>query len=262
MLSSKAGSTRRPLTSRLVLVATGLATAATVLTACGEDDDSAGSSGEAITIQHIHGTTEITGTPERVVALSSVDADTAIALGVPPLLAPQAPGTEPGELTPWFAESAGSADVTIINVAGGDQGREIPFERVAAAEPDVILGMGFGLLVDAEESTVSLMTGLGFTLSPEVDQLEATTGYATQVSRERAGLLDADVTLVYAPQPDVQDAYLADPLVGALDVVQRGAFIRVDRLLWGAFRNPSVLSIPYSVDQIVPQLAGLDLGGA
>lgn len=113
----------------------------------------------------------------------------------------------------------------------------------------------FGLLVDTEESTVSLMSGLGFTLKPEVDQLEPTSGYATQVSRERAGLLDADVTLAYAPEPEVGEIYLADPLVGGLGVVQRGAFIQVDRLLWGAFRNPSVLSIPYAVDQIVPRVA-------
>lgn len=302
------------------------------------------SSQDTVTIQHIHGSTEITDEPERVVALSSVDADTATALGATPLLVPQAPGTDPGELAPWFAESAGGDDVDIINVAGGDQGGEIPFERIAAVQPDVILGMGsgidaqdyrtlseiaptvapeigdfldpwpaitrtigralgrtdeaarlisetedtiaataaehpefegrtfvvsllfapdqFGLLVDTEESTVSLMRGLGFVLKPEVDNLQATSGYATQVSRERTNLLDADVTLAYAPQPELADMYLADPLVGGLDVVARGAFIRVDRLLWGALRNPSVLSIPYAVDQIVPKLAAVNLGSA
>jgi hypothetical protein len=58
----------------------------------------------------------------------------------------------------------------------------------------------------------------------------------------------------------VARAYLADPLVQSLDVVQRGAFVQVDRLLWGAFRNPSVLSIPYTVERIVPQVAEVNLG--
>jgi iron complex transport system substrate-binding protein len=243
----------------------------------------------------MYGGTAITDVPRRVVALSSVDADTATALGVIPVLVPQAPGTEPGQLTPWFAASAGNGEVEIFNAAGGDQAGGLPYERIAAAEPDLILGAAagidaeqyatlsgiaptvapaignfldawpdvtrtvgaalgrpdeaerlvaqtqdtitaaaganpeftgrtfgvsllfaadqFGLLVDTQESTVSLMTALGFTLRPEVDQLEATSGYATQVSRERVGLLDADVTLAYAPQPDVARAYLADPLV-------------------------------------------------
>lgn len=316
--------------------------AVSLLAGCGGGGTPAAPDDEVVSIEHIYGSTGITGAPQRVVALSSVDADTAAALGVPPVLAPQPPGTEPGTAAPWFADATAGTEVEIIDVVGGDQGGQIPFEQIAAADPDLILGTGsgitaqdhatlsdiaptvapeigefrdpwfaitrtigralgqaeqaeelvtrtedviaaaaaehpefegrtfvaallfatdqFGMLVDTEESTVSLMRGLGFTLQPEVDALEATSGYATQVSRERVGLLDSDVTIAYAPDAEVARQYLDDPLVAQLDVVQRDAFIPVDRLLWGAFRNPSVLSIPYSVEQIVPQLAAVDLG--
>ncbi|HWM06156.1 MAG TPA: ABC transporter substrate-binding protein [Actinophytocola sp.] len=314
-----------------------LAALVPLLAACGTGAAPPADNGVVIT--HIHGTTRITGTPQRVVALSAVDADTAAALGVTPLVIAQAPGTRSGELSPWFAQRVGGANVEVIPVAGGDQGGGVPFERVAAAQPDLILALGrnvdateyatlsgiaptvppkvgdfldpwqditrtigvalgrpedaerlvaqaeaavadaaaahpqfrgrtfvatllisaeqFGVLVDTQESTVSLMSGLGFRLTPEVDALVATTGYAAQLSRERAALLDADVTLAYAPQPGIAETYRQDPLVQRLDVVRRGAFVEVDQLLWGALRNPSVLSIPYAVDRIVPRLAGL-----
>lgn len=168
--SSTSGVSDGPLISRLALLTVGLVAAAGALTACGDDGDVAGgsaSSQDTVTIQHIHGSTEITDEPERVVALSSVDADTATALGATPLLVPQAPGTDPGELAPWFAESAGGDDVDIINVAGGDQGGEIPFERIAAVQPDVILGMGSG--IDAQDYRT--LSEIAPTVAPEIGDL-------------------------------------------------------------------------------------------
>lgn len=329
---------------------TALSALAALLTACAAPDPSPSASEPAtdapVSVTHIFGTTEIPARLTRVVAISSIDADTAAALGVAPVLVPKAFGVEDTSgLAPWFAEAVDGTEVEILDVAGGDQGgSDLPFEQIAAADPDVILGMNsgidqqaydtlagiaptvapqvgefldpwqditttigavlgradeatrliadaeariaasaqehpefaeasvvvaslfasdqFGLLVDTDESTVSLMRELGFTLSPAVDALEPTTGFARQVSREEASLLDADVTLVFAPEPVVLDEYLADPLVAQLGVVQRDRLVSVEPLLWGAFRNPSALTIPYALDEIVPRLAALELGGA
>lgn len=297
--------------------------------------------GGGATVTHRFGETTVAANPTRIVALSSIDADTAAALGQPPLLTPDTYGV--GSVPPWLADASGDQAPEFLGSSAADlSANNLPYEQIAATDPDVILGMNsgideaaynklsaiaptvapqigdyldawqdvtrtigtamsqeeraeelvteaekaisdaaaanpefagatfvtsllistdqFGVLVDDRESTVSLMKGLGFELKPEVDALEATTGYAAQVSRERTSLLDADVAVVYAMDPEVYDDYRNDPLFTRLDVVQRDALIEPDKLLWFSVRNPSVLTIPYAIEQVVPKLAELDLG--
>ncbi|WP_433577945.1 ABC transporter substrate-binding protein [Nocardia brasiliensis] len=101
------------------------------LTACGTSSDDGGSGGEPVTIAHARGSTTVTGTPKKVVALGNQWLDTALALDVTPVgyidnVAAVSKSTPPWE--PKTLESAKSLSTT-GNVA----------EQVAALEPDLIL---------------------------------------------------------------------------------------------------------------------------
>ncbi|AFT98838.1 ABC transporter substrate-binding protein [Nocardia brasiliensis] len=101
------------------------------LTACGTSSDDGGSGGEPVTITHARGSTTVTGTPKKVVALGNQWLDTALALDVTPVgyidnVAAVSKSTPPWE--PKTLESAKSLSTT-GNVA----------EQVAALEPDLIL---------------------------------------------------------------------------------------------------------------------------
>jgi iron complex transport system substrate-binding protein len=147
---------------------------------------------------------------------------------------------------------------------------EAGVDEVAAAHPafrghSIVVSLllapdQFGLIVDPTESTLSLLLRLGFTLPAEVDALEPTHGFATQLGRERVDLLEADVALAYAARPGVLETYTSDPLVARLDVVRRGALVSLDPLLWSAFRNPSVLTVPFAVNEVAALLAQTNPG--
>jgi iron complex transport system substrate-binding protein len=315
----------------------------TAATACANPAPPPAPPASALSITHMYGTTQVPSAPTRVVTLSGADADAAVALGVVPIMVPQALGAAPGELPPWLAEPIGDRPTDVLEEVGNNDGRKaLPFEAIAAARPDVILSMNytidsneyatlsgiaptvapvvgnnldswqditktvgdvlgkradaerlvvdveagvdevaaahpafrghsivvslllsqdqFGLIVDPTESTLALMDRLGFALPTDVDTLEPTHGFAAQLGRERVDLLEADVALAYAPRPGVLESYTSDPLVTRLDVAQRGAIVPLDPLLWSAFRNPSVLTVPFAVDQVVALVEGVDMG--
>ncbi|MEU7765376.1 ABC transporter substrate-binding protein [Nocardia sp. NPDC049190] len=83
---------------------------------------------EPVTVRHAFGTTTITGTPHRVIALGDRWLDSIAALGVTPIgrLMPR-----PDEPSPWASDSLGSA--TPLDPRGN------LVEQIAALHPDLIL---------------------------------------------------------------------------------------------------------------------------
>ena len=137
---------------RAALIA-GLA-GALLLTACGGSDDSEDStSGSAdygafpVTIEHALGTTTIEEKPTRVVTWGFGSTDAALALGVVPVAIPQQTyGGDSDGVLPWIKEKLedmGEDTPTMLtNQQGSD---EVPFEEIAAADPDIILANYSGL---------------------------------------------------------------------------------------------------------------------
>lgn len=122
-----------------------------LLTACGDDGGpgdteatgtegavAAGADADAfpVTIEHAYGTTEIEESPERVVTVGLTDQDSVLALGVQPVGVRDWYGEQPYGIFPWAQEALGDAEPEIV----GD-GVSINYEAVAAAEPDLIIGM-------------------------------------------------------------------------------------------------------------------------
>ncbi|SDN27755.1 ABC transporter substrate-binding protein [Actinomyces ruminicola] len=152
---------RRP--SRRGLLAGAVATgAAALLAACASGGRStAGSSAAAgnasqgatesfpITIEHTYGSTTIEAEPTRIAAVSWVDADVVISLGMVPIGMPAvSPDADGGDAHPWTTEAlealgagwdTGSAPAVYSATDGVDA------EAIAALEPDLILGVHSGM---------------------------------------------------------------------------------------------------------------------
>ncbi len=123
-----------------------------LLAACGSDDEggSSGASGSAgaaekgafpVTIEHKYGSTTIEKAPERVVVVGLREQDPLLALGVVPVATTEWYGEYPGAIFPWAKDELGSAKVpTVLNDTDGVQ-----LEKVAAQQPDLILGVYSGI---------------------------------------------------------------------------------------------------------------------
>ncbi len=105
-----------------------------------------------------------------------------------------------------------------------------------------------------KDFSIRFLEELGFGLTPEVAALKGQEGRA-QVSRERLDTISADVVMGTSPDSAALDKLQEDALFRRLDYVERGAFVSLDLPTATSMAFPSVLSVPYSVEQIVPQLA-------
>ncbi|WP_406686327.1 ABC transporter substrate-binding protein [Rossellomorea vietnamensis] len=106
------------------------------LAACGnkeEKDESAGSDAneETYTVKHAMGTTEIKGTPKKVVILTNEGTEALLALGVTPVGAVQSWTGDP-----WYDHI--SDKMKDVEVVGTES--ELNMEAIAKLQPDLIIG--------------------------------------------------------------------------------------------------------------------------
>ena len=106
---------------------------------------------------------------------------------------------------------------------------------------------------------MQVVEDLGMTLSPSVEDLDADPEAGTfwyPLSYENVSKIDADVLVMYfATQADV-DTFVADPVIAAMPTVAEGRFAPiVGESFVMASSAPTALSIPWMLDQYVPQLA-------
>jgi iron complex transport system substrate-binding protein len=130
-------------------------------TACGGggegSPDAAGGSpgaGFPVSIRSALGTATIPKTPKRVVTIGWGSQDVALALGVVPVGMQDFTGDtgEKGGVLPWDQAKLGGAKPVQIKATG----TEVPYERVAALRPDVILAVNSGV-TDAQYAKLSKM---------------------------------------------------------------------------------------------------------
>lgn len=140
------------------------------------------------------------------------------------------------------------------------------FSEAAAAHPEfagkeIVVG---GLRADgssyfffsAQDARTRFFTDLGFVAPADLDELTGDSFY-TEISGERVELLDRDLIVFSQASylPDGADTILNDPLLSQLDAVKEGRFVILSEELDGAFSASSVLSLPYALEELVPQLA-------
>ncbi len=211
-----------------------------------------------VTIEHAFGETTIEAAPERVVTWGWGTADAAVALGVVPVAIPHQAygGDEQGRL-PWVVEAVEAAGAEFPEVLPNSE--EVPFEAIAAADPDVILAQYSGITAEDHEllsaiaptvaypgeawSTpwrdVVASTGQALGLDAEAEVLladiEATIADAAESHPELAGLtvanvVDADGTFYVYRSADPRVEFLTDlgmevaPSVDELDTEESTFF--------------------------------------
>jgi iron complex transport system substrate-binding protein len=97
-----------------------------------------------VTIKNKYGDTVIKAAPQRIVLVGLVEQDALLALGVTPVATTEWFGDKPGALFPWAKAKLGSNPVP--QVLSDKDG--IQFEKVAALQPDLIIGLYSGITAD------------------------------------------------------------------------------------------------------------------
>ncbi len=179
-----------------------------VLAGCGsEDSQSSGAAPEAsgspeagafpVTVEHIHGETTIPEPPTRVVSVGLTEQDTLLQLGVTPVGVTEWYGEQPSATWPWARDLLGDAEPEVLTTSNGFE-----FEKIAALEPDLIVGTNAGItkkdyeLLSAIAPTVTNVAGSPGYFSSWQDQALQV---ARALGREEDGqaLID-DVETAYA----------------------------------------------------------------
>jgi iron complex transport system substrate-binding protein len=104
---------------------------------------------------------------------------------------------------------------------------------------------------------VQMIEELGFTLSPGAAALRSDNFYVP-VAYENLDTLDADVFITWQSDQAELDAALANPIFARFAPVASGHHLAMlDRAFVMATSAPSVLSIPWSLEKLVPELSAL-----
>jgi iron complex transport system substrate-binding protein len=107
----------------------------------------------------------------------------------------------------------------------------------------------------ASDLSAALLAGLGLTLSPRVTTLPpSSTKGKSIISPEQLDLLDADVLILTYITPEQQKKLEASALFKRLPAVRRGAYVVLPLPVAVAMAFPSVLSVPYALQQTIPLL--------
>jgi iron complex transport system substrate-binding protein len=121
-------------------------------------------------------------------------------------------------------------------------GRTISFFNFVGGTPYVINS--------ESDFSIRFLSELGFELPPAVAALKGEDGRA-QISGERLDVIEADVIMGTSPTPDALDEFARGALFRRLD----GAWISLDLGPATSMAFPSLLSIPYALDELVPRLS-------
>ncbi|MEH1167742.1 ABC transporter substrate-binding protein [Micromonospora sp. CPCC 205539] len=111
-----------------------------------------------------------------------------------------------------------------------------------------------GVLRSAEDTGVKSINEFGMTLAPEVAKLQGT-DFAVTLSLEKLATVDADVVIVYCVEPGLKTALESNTLFKNLNAVKKGGYVPLTREQFSALRNPTPLTIPYFIDNVVPTIA-------
>ncbi|MDF1603954.1 ABC transporter substrate-binding protein [Nocardioides sp. YIM 152315] len=135
-----------------------------VAAGCGSEDDATASGpadaagAEPLVVDHVYGTTEIDGVPERIVTIDLQWTDTMLAMGVEPI-GYTVDSYMPDGTVPWQDLPA---DAEALDLTDG-----VPIEQIAALDPDLIVG-SYSI---ADERTYELLSGIAPTV-PNLDDAQ------------------------------------------------------------------------------------------
>ncbi|MEV4636572.1 ABC transporter substrate-binding protein [Actinoplanes sp. NPDC049548] len=102
------------------------------------------------------------------------------------------------------------------------------------------------------DGRVQFMESLGFKNSQKIEDLKPANFYA-EISKERVGLLDADLTVIFALGAGAE--LKKDAVLNSIPSAKAGRLLVIDDAdLVNAFSTNSVLSTPYTIEKFVPMV--------
>ncbi|WP_374108822.1 ABC transporter substrate-binding protein [Pseudonocardia sp. ICBG1293] len=137
------------------------------------------------------------------------------------------------------------------------------FSDAVAAHPELRGKIGatvlpfdgkYGAFTDAD-ARGRFMTGLGLAQPPAIAERDDGQSFYVEVASEQAGLLDGDVMVMLADEGAAKQQVDSDPVLRQVPVVARGDMVVPDADTRGAMTYNSVLSAPFALERLVPQLA-------
>ena len=185
------------------------ATVAVTATACGtRDDDSsttASGAGFPVSIESSLGTTTITAQPQRVITIGWGSTEAALALGVTPVgirdMSSDS-GTDDGML-PWVKDAVKGAEPVLIK----ESSKSIPYEQIAALNPDLILAVQSGLTADQ----YAQLTKIAPTVAQPGNAWQTSWQDQTTIVGKALGKSDEAAKLVTQAEKQIADAKAAHP---------------------------------------------------
>ncbi|MFB9314160.1 ABC transporter substrate-binding protein [Nocardioides plantarum] len=124
------------------------------------------------TVEHQFGTTTVPAEPKRVVSVGFTEQDVLLQLGVIPIAVTEWYGKQPDATWPWAHDLLGGATPEVLDSSDG-----FPIEKIAALEPDLIVGTNAGMekrdyqLLSAIAPTVTSVPDSTPYFSPWQDQV-------------------------------------------------------------------------------------------
>ncbi|GAA4367852.1 ABC transporter substrate-binding protein [Nocardioides caricicola] len=147
-----------------------------LLTSCGSDDEPAAATPESsastdavfpVTVTHKYGETVVPEEPTRVVSVGVTEQDVLLQLGVVPVGVTEWYGEQPDATWPWAHDLLDGAHPEVLQTSDG-----LEFEKIAALEPDLIVGTNAGL----SEKDYELLSAI----APTITSVEGSTDYFSE----------------------------------------------------------------------------------
>ncbi|MGK5682609.1 iron-siderophore ABC transporter substrate-binding protein [Actinoplanes sp. URMC 104] len=111
-----------------------------------------------------------------------------------------------------------------------------------------------GVLRSDKDAGVKMLNDFGMRLAPGVAALQGD-DFAVQLSLEKAGVLDADTTLVYYADKKLQPALEGNTLFKNLASVKRGSYKALSDAQFSSLRTPTPLSVQYIIGNVLPTIS-------
>jgi iron complex transport system substrate-binding protein len=114
-------------------------------------------------------------------------------------------------------------------------------------------------IASEDDFAAKLMSEVGLSLTPSVKNIKTVSGSPTgELSFEQLDKLDADLVVIAFTTPELRKAFESSALVKNMSAVKKDRYVVTDVATISQLRSPSVLGIPWALDNLEPGFAKLD----